>query len=154
MLVYMAHPVSRMNGYSFEDNIRNALGWYRFLRELDQKSMNILLGQPRERVTRRHLKRSDSKEEVVVLEKLFAQLPTIIAPWLVDVRPDGETPGGRDKALVDCCEVVTRCDEVWLVGGFVSDGMLREAIQAKYSRDLTWWGREPPGEITAKDYVI
>jgi hypothetical protein len=53
---------------------------------------------------------------------------------------------------VDCETTVARCDGVVLVGGRISDGMIREVNAACWSGDLTWLGDEPPLIVEGKSF--
>ena len=77
-----------------------------------------------------------------------------IAPWITPVElfavdEDGD-PAAREFWLARDCAVVAKCDELWLVGGRISDGMRREWVTAMERgvrvQDLTGLGAEPPGE--------
>lgn len=74
---------------------------------------------------------------------------TIIAPWIptCEVLDDADQEQ-RERSLEHDCAVVARCDEIWLVGGTISDGMRQEAETAmKYGVkvvDMTRLGPEPP----------
>jgi hypothetical protein len=60
----------------------------------------------------------------------------------------------REDGLRRDCAVVAKCDEVWLVGGRISAGMLREATAARWAGravfDFTKLGDEPPATTTAR----
>ena len=73
-----------------------------------------------------------------------------IAPWIVDCEGvlDEASPSDRARGLATGMAVLARCDEVWLVGGRVSVGMLMESDAARAAGvrvvDLTSLGAEPP----------
>lgn len=73
-----------------------------------------------------------------------------VAMWIVLTGELPETPENRALGLELDCEVVRRCDELWLVGGRVSSGMQEEALEARRHGipvlDLTELGEEPPSE--------
>lgn len=140
-VVYMAHPLSG----DFENNIHNGNLWFRFLRSLSVAGVAKLLeGQS---VNRRAIsvEKYPGKPEVrTILVRPFDEPPVIVAPWLTCPLPDHKYPGGRPKALNDGLAVIGLLDEVWCVGGRISQGMLGESIVAKCARDLTHWGVKPP----------
>ena len=156
-VVYMSHPLAG----NFQANIHNANLWYRFLRKLSPAGITKLLGTQRtedqepafERKGVTLLKESTAvgelnppkeKEPRYVLAKPFARPPVIMAPWLCCPVPDHEYPGGRDKAISDCLATARLADELWHVGGRITDGMKGEGGVAKMVRDLTHWGFHPP----------
>ena len=75
-----------------------------------------------------------------------------IAPWLTPVElfaaDADDDHEARELGLLRDCAVVARCDELWLVGGRISEGMRREAAAAARAglvvTDLTGLGKEPP----------
>ena len=77
-----------------------------------------------------------------------------IAPWLTPVElfaaDADDDAAARELGLTRDCAVVAKCDELWLVGGRISDGMRREWVTAMERgvkvQDLTGLGDEPPGE--------
>lgn len=79
--------------------------------------------------------------------------------WIVLTGVLPETPEMRALGLKADCAQAERCDEVWLVGGRVSQGMAIEAGHAAGCgvrvRDLTYLGELPPtalvGEIGRRD---
>lgn len=74
----------------------------------------------------------------------------VIAPWIANIEAgeDDADPAARARGLRACCAVVEKCDELWLVGGRISDGMARERntalVEMVTVRDLTAMGEEPP----------
>lgn len=70
------------------------------------------------------------------------------ASWIVLAGVLPETPENRALGLECDFAAVKRCDEVWLVGGRVSEGMALEAEVAQRNGitivDLTHLGAEPP----------
>lgn len=74
-----------------------------------------------------------------------------LAPWLEECAGGPETPEGRELGLEHDRAIVRLCDEVWWVGGRVSEGMMVEARtlwdywREPCVRDLTGIGAEPPG---------
>jgi len=74
---------------------------------------------------------------------------TFIAPWITDCEIwDDSRPGDRALGLARCMEVISRCDELWIVGGRISDGMRQEIAHAKRhditTVNLTEMGSCPP----------
>lgn len=69
-----------------------------------------------------------------------------VATWITLSGMWGEDR--RELGLAIDCALAERCDEVWLVGGRVSEGMRIEAAAAERAgvtvRDLTCLGPEPP----------
>lgn len=114
--VYLAHPVS---GKDFHDNVRGATVWLRYLRRLPQSSLYELMGCE------------------------FSQRPLILCPWLAAIEEDEFYPGGREAIIADARDTVLMFDEVWLVGGRISDGMRIEAQTARVLRDITHLGDLP-----------
>jgi len=114
--VYMAHPVSG----DFADNVLNATIWFRYLRRLSASSLTELTGV-----------------------NYDAGRPLILCPWLAGIEEDELSPGGREGVLADCRDTVRMFDEVWLVGGRTTEGMLIEAAAAPVVRDLTRLGPLP-----------
>jgi hypothetical protein len=75
-----------------------------------------------------------------------------VADWIVLTSVLDESY--RELGLA--CDVanVRRCDEVWLVGGRISDGMRVEAAAGKVVYDLTHLGFDvPEGEVRAEWWV-
>lgn len=73
-----------------------------------------------------------------------------IADWIILSGELAETPENRALGL-DCdFAAIRRCNELWLVGGRVSEGMKLEADYARSGgvtvRDLTWYGVAAPRE--------
>lgn len=70
-----------------------------------------------------------------------------VADWIVlsGVLSEAE---GRERGLLIDCELIGRCDEIWLVGGRISPGMQIEAEHARQMLipivDLTDMGYEAP----------
>lgn len=116
LMIYMAHPVAG----DFSRNKLNAERWLRYLRRLGVQALSELVGIS------------------------YGTKPLVLCPWLAAMEPDGEYPGGRESAIADCKDTVMMFDEVWMVGGEVSNGMLDEAGVARVARDLTFLGRYPP----------
>ena len=73
-----------------------------------------------------------------------------VADWIALAALLEETPENRELGLTIDRELVERCDEVWLVGGRVSEGMQIEIDHAMRHGilvvDLTHLGYEPPAE--------
>ena len=69
-----------------------------------------------------------------------------VADWIVLASQLDESY--REPGLRADCALIKRCDEVWLVGGRVSEGMRIEAAAAKLVglsvKDMTALGEEPP----------
>ncbi len=69
-----------------------------------------------------------------------------VADWIVLASQLDESY--REPGLRADCALIKRCDEIWLCGGRVSEGMRVEAAAAKLVgvpvRDLTEIGEEPP----------
>lgn len=61
------------------------------------------------------------------LRKEYEHTHCIIAPWISEAEQfDDADPGQRERGLQRCLEVISRCDELWLTGPLVSEGMQRE----------------------------
>lgn len=78
-----------------------------------------------------------------------------IAPecsWIVLTGEWEETEENRERGLACDTALVERCDELWMVGGRVSSGMLIESQHARVKGvkvvDLTSLGRDVPESIT------
>lgn len=73
-----------------------------------------------------------------------------MAPWIVLASHLEETPENREMGIAIDREHIERCDEIWLVGGHVSAGMVIEREHARLHGiailDFTWLGDEPPAE--------
>jgi len=55
----------------------------------------------------------------------------VVAPWITEVELwDDDDPEQREAGLRRCLVMVERCDELWLTGGRVSEGMDRERRHA------------------------
>lgn len=81
-----------------------------------------------------------------------------VADWIVLSGVWTESEANRERGLAIDFALITRCDELWLVGGRISPGMSAEAGRAhqhgKRVYDLTRLGYEPPGPASnAKRYV-
>lgn len=76
----------------------------------------------------------------------------VVAPWIplceIFAGQDAHSPDFRALMLNGDCEVVQRCDELWLCGSHVSEGMAQErdaaSWQGKVVRDFT--GKVMPPE--------
>lgn len=121
--VYMAHPVS---GPDFHDNVLRATKWLKYLRRLPQSTINELVGCE------------------------FQQRPLILCPWLAAIEEDEMYPGGREAVIADSRDAVMMFDEVWLLGGRITDGMRVEAQAARVLRDLTHLGESPGQHVERK----
>ncbi len=73
-----------------------------------------------------------------------------VADWIVLTGGWDETPENRERGLQIDCTLVAICDEMWMVGGRASEGMLREAAHAKKVRDLTRFGKSPYPALRAE----
>lgn len=79
----------------------------------------------------------------------------VVADWLItcDVLDDFN-PEHRAHGMTMNAAIIPRCDEFWMVGGRVSNGMNDESGVADRARrriyDLTWLGEEPPAEVPEK----
>jgi hypothetical protein len=76
----------------------------------------------------------------------------VVADWILTCEVlDDANPAHRAHGLAMDRALVEICDEFWMVGGRVSNGMKTEvdvALTAKVAvRDLTWLGEEPPVEM-------
>ena len=75
----------------------------------------------------------------------------VIADWIVLSGEWPETAANRERGLAFDMALVGRCDEVWLVGGRVSEGMAMEAARAielgKRVVDLTALGYHAPRPV-------
>lgn len=71
-----------------------------------------------------------------------------VADWIILSGEWSETAELRAAGIAIDKELIARCDEVWLVGGRISEGMRIEAEHAwslgKHVSDLTSFGPEPP----------
>lgn len=121
--VYMAHPVS---GPDFHENIQRATKWLRYLRRLPGSTLCELAGCE------------------------FQQRPLILCPWLAAIEEDEMYPGGREAVIADSRDTVLMFDEVWLLGGRITDGMRVEAKAARVLRDLTHLGEYPGQHVERK----
>jgi hypothetical protein len=69
----------------------------------------------------------------------------VVMDWLLLAE---ELPDDDELWMSFCVELVERADEIWLVGGRVSEGMAIERAHAEIHgvrvRDLTDLGAEPP----------
>lgn len=87
----------------------------------------------------------------------------VVADWIItcDVLDDFD-PAHRARGLRMNAVIIPRCDEFWMVGGRISNGMRGEleiAVAAhRWVRDFTALGEEPPvgvppefAENTCKD---
>ena len=77
---------------------------------------------------------------------------TPIAPWLLTVEVlDDFNPEHRARGMRMNKTIIVRCDEFWMGGGRISNGMGDELKIAEGARkrvfDLTWLGEEPPVEV-------
>lgn len=73
----------------------------------------------------------------------------VMAMWIVDCQVlDDANPVHRAAGMMRNAEAIPHCDEGWLVGGTVSEGMSDEMrmllLHGKGIRDLTKLGDEPP----------
>ena len=77
----------------------------------------------------------------------------VIAPWIAAVESvleaGVEEREEREREMVVCREVASRCAAVVQVGGRVSSGMAEEGAAARAVVDLTWAGEEPPADAEA-----
>ena len=77
----------------------------------------------------------------------------MIAPWIAAVESvleaGVEEREEREREMVVCREVASRCAAVVQVGGRVSSGMAEEGAAARAVVDLTWAGEEPPADAEA-----
>jgi hypothetical protein len=83
----------------------------------------------------------------------------VVADWLItcDVLDDFN-PEHRAHGMKMNKAIIPRCDEFWMFGGRVSNGMQDESITAIDSQrrifDLTWLGEEPPIGVPEKVAVL
>ena len=74
----------------------------------------------------------------------------VCAPWITECELyDDADEAQRGAAMARNLEALRRCDELWLVGGRISVGMIFELEAARRARvavvDYTGWlGEEPP----------
>jgi hypothetical protein len=72
-----------------------------------------------------------------------------VADWIL-IAGTEETPESRERGLRIDFALIERCEELWMVGGRISPGMMAEREHAFRSgltiRDLTGLGPEPPLE--------
>lgn len=113
--VYMAHPIAG----DFTKNVAGAIAWYRYLRAMPVQNLMELTGV------------------------YYPTRPLISAPYLAGIEPDSSDHYPRERAMVDCRDMVTLFDEMWMMVS-VSSGMKEEAGNAKVIRDLTHLGKLPP----------
>jgi hypothetical protein len=77
----------------------------------------------------------------------------VSADWIWMTQVLEETSANRRMGLACDCAAIERCDELWLVGGFISSGMNVERVHARdrgiLIRDLTSWGYRSPAEWPA-----
>lgn len=77
----------------------------------------------------------------------IAQDVVVVMDWVLLAEEAPEFDNG-DAWQPICLELLERCDEIWLVGGRVSEGMTIELHHATMHglrvRDLTDLGAEPP----------
>lgn len=120
---YLAHPVAGpkppATGPTFYENVTNATTWLRYLRRLPLSSINDLTGYE------------------------YNTKPLILCPWLAGIEEDELYPGGREGVIADAHDTALMFDEVWLVGGRITEGMKVEANAARAIRDLTRHGVLP-----------
>lgn len=125
LTVYMAHPVAD----DFAMNISDATCWLRYLRRVPITELQTIVGAE------------------------FEQRPLILAPWLAGIEEDDSYPGGREAIMQDSRDAAMLFDEVWLLGGRVSTGMMIEAAAARRIRDLTHlgtWAKFRPPQTTSR----
>ena len=67
-----------------------------------------------------------------------------VASWITLSAEWPETPENRARGLEIDKALVARCDETWMVGGRISEGMKVEAEAARVVRDLTALGYPAP----------
>ncbi len=76
-----------------------------------------------------------------------------VADWIVLASQLDES--WREKGLKVDCALIRRCDEIWLCGGRVSEGMRIEAAAARLVgipvKDMTDLGEEPPKQYAGVD---
>jgi len=80
----------------------------------------------------------------------------VVASWIVDCEVyDNGSSEQYDISLKRDQAIVSRCDEIWLCGARVSNGMNLEAYAAiaagKIVRDLTGYELPPPGKTQLPD---
>lgn len=72
----------------------------------------------------------------------------VVAPWLYQVHAFGDfantTSELREDARRRCITAAQLCDEVWLVGGPVTEDMRAQGHGAQVLRDFSDLGKEPP----------
>ena len=83
----------------------------------------------------------------------------VVADWLLtcdvldDFNPEHRAHGMRMNK-----EIIPRCDEFWMFGGRVSNGMQDESVTAIAAQrrifDLTWLGEEPPAVVPEKVWAL
>ncbi|HEX9772554.1 MAG TPA: DUF4406 domain-containing protein [Steroidobacteraceae bacterium] len=83
-----------------------------------------------------------------------------VASWISLSRQWPESEKLRKRGLEIDCVLIRRCDEIWLVGGRISDGMRIEMDAARDAGvvviDLTALGHSPPSDlmIDAVRYIV
>ncbi len=114
--VYVAHPVRG----DFERNLANARAWLRYLRNAPVAFLSHATGRPTQ------------------------DRPLFSMPWAAAPDASDDLPENRGRLIADCRDAARMHDEVWFVGGRVTDGMREEAAQVNVTQDLTYLGFEPP----------
>jgi hypothetical protein len=83
----------------------------------------------------------------------------VIAPWITESEIwDDSIQAERVQGLERCAAVIERCDELWMCGGRISEGMRFELDVAQKAGlttvDLTELGEYPPGTPEEIERVI
>jgi hypothetical protein len=82
----------------------------------------------------------------------------VCADWIIGSGLWDERQECRDYGLAMDVAIVSKCDEIWLVGGRISPGMQTELQHAVLSDlrvvDLTFLGPEPPGPEALVEEVV
>lgn len=80
-----------------------------------------------------------------------------VADWIILSGEWSESPENREISFEIDKSLISKCHEVWLVGGRISGGML---IEARFAceigvgvRDMSKLGPEPPDKWTLLDVV-
>lgn len=108
----------------------------------------VYVAHPLEQGDDRELNRTNAAHWCCYLAEVHGIVPC--APWIVLAGVWDESK--RALGLEIDLATIERCDELWLVGGRISEGMALEASHARACginvRDLTSLGYLPPLELT------
>jgi hypothetical protein len=120
------------------------------------EGLQVYIAHPLGKGDDRERNRSNAAQWCAYLAKRFLIAPS--CAWIVLSGVWPETPELRELGLKLDCFAVRKSDELWLVGGKVTDGMLVEAEHALDNhvlvRDLTWVGRDVPHENSQLPFAL